>query len=187
VPVKGQVVWVEREPLASAERSLLTEHSELGGLAMPDCFISYSTKDDAFARSVHTNLTAHGLDTFMAGISLQPGDPWSETIRTALRASGWIIFLASRAACKSPHVQQELGSALDGSKRLIPVVWDMEPTELPGWVNQHQALDLRSSTPLQIHERITAIAARIKQDKNRGLLIGGSLVAGLIYLIARSE
>jgi hypothetical protein len=52
---------------------------------MPDCFVSYSSKDEAFARAVHRDLAMHQLDVFMAAVSLQPGDPWSEKIRAALK------------------------------------------------------------------------------------------------------
>lgn len=154
---------------------------------MPDCFISYSTQDEPFARAVHRDLAAAGLDVFMAAISLQPGDRWNERIHAALRNSPWVIFLASRAACVSPWVQQEIGRAVDGSKRLVPVVWDQAPTDLPGWVSQHQALDVRLMQPEEIRQRVLVIAQRIKADKVRGLLIAGGLVAGFFYLASKSE
>lgn len=146
---------------------------------MPDCFISYSSQDAAFAAAVHRDMTTHGVSTFMAAISLRPGDRWSERIHEALRDSDWVVLLASRAACASPYVQQEVGRAVDGTKKLIPVVWDMAPADLPGWANQHQAVDIRGATPEQIQARIIAIARQISQDKAKGMLIAASLLAGL--------
>src|SRR5438046_451864 len=102
---------------------------------MPDCFISYSTQDDAFAKAVHRDLSAQGLEVFMAGVSIQPGERWSTKIREALASSDWIIFLANEAACASPWVQQELGQARVGTKTLVPVIWSMSPTSLPGWTS----------------------------------------------------
>ncbi len=154
---------------------------------MPDCFISYSSKDLPFASAVHRDLTAQGVDAFMAAISLAPGDSWTPVIHNALRQSSWVILLASRAACASAYVQQEIGRAMDGTKRLIPVVWDMPPEELPGWLNQIHALDIRANTPAEIQQRILVIADWIKQDKARGMLIGGALIAGLFWLAARSD
>jgi hypothetical protein len=154
---------------------------------MPDCFISYSTTDEPFARAVYRDLTTQSLDVFMAGISIQPGEKWSERIRGALHDSKWVIFLASKAACASPWVQQEIGSATDGTKTLVPVVWDMPPTELPAWANQHQALDIRGLTPPQIQARILEIARRIKSDKTTGLLIAGGLLGALFVLFSKSE
>jgi TIR domain len=47
---------------------------------MPDCFISYSSTDEELARFVETHLRAQGLDVFLASVSLQPRERWSEAI-----------------------------------------------------------------------------------------------------------
>jgi len=154
---------------------------------MPDCFISYCSSDKPFAVSVYNDLTAHGLDVFMAAISLHPGDRWSEQIHQALAASKWVIFLASKAACASKYVEQEIGGALLTKKDLIPVVWDMEPASLPGWTNQIHALDVRQQSPEQIQAHIQALARRLKASKDKGFLIGAGLVVGFFLLMSKSE
>lgn len=63
----------------------------------------------------------------------------------------------------------------------------MEPHDLPGWVNQYHALDVRGMTPAQIQTRIVAIAKSIKQDKNQGFVIAAGLIAGLFFLGSRSS
>ena len=68
-------------------------------------------------------------------MSLQPGQDWHATIRANLQQSRWVFVLASRAACKSIFVQQEIGGAILGDKTIVPVVWDMPPSELPGWLS----------------------------------------------------
>jgi hypothetical protein len=146
---------------------------------MPDCVISYSTQDQRLADFIHAELSRHAIEPFMASVSLQPGQHWSAEILNNLRTSNWVILLASRAACSSPFVNQEVGGALLTSKRLVPIVWDMSPTELPGWANQVQAIDLRGSTLLELQNHVGAIAARIKQEKAQGLLILGAIVLGL--------
>lgn len=83
---------------------------------MPDCFISYTTKDKPFALAVHRDLSMHGLDVFMAAISLRPGDRWTPKILANLDASSWVILLASLAACSSGYVQQEIGRVVGGPK-----------------------------------------------------------------------
>ena len=154
---------------------------------MPDCFISYSSNDQRFATAVHRDLTAHGLSVFMAKISLEPGDRWAAEVLQALAQSTWVIFLASKAACASPYVQQEIGGALLTQKKLIPVVWQMAPSELPGWVNQVQALDIRNQTPAQIQVRIVDLAQRMKATRDKGVLIAAALVAGFIWLLGNSD
>ena len=54
---------------------------------MPDCFISYSSTDQKFANAIYVDLTAHGVTTFMAPVSVQLGTKWSGEILKALGAS----------------------------------------------------------------------------------------------------
>lgn len=147
---------------------------------MSDCFISYSTHDQHIANFIYSELVGHGLDVFMASVSLKPGEHWSQQIFANLQASSWVIFLASKSASQSPYVQQELGMALGANKKLIPIVWDMFPSELPGWVNRTHALDLRNATIPLIKSRIAEIANSIHQDKQKGFLIAAAVVAAII-------
>jgi hypothetical protein len=147
-----------------------------------DIFISYSSKDEPIARFLHQHLTHEGMSVFLASASLQPGQQWSQEVLTALRTSSWVLFLASRAACSSAWVQQELGAALITQKKLVPIVWDMPPSELPGWVRHYQALDLTHASFDDVKSQMTAIVQRIKADKAQGLLLVGLLLAGLFAL-----
>lgn len=150
---------------------------------MTDCFISYATADRRFADLIHSELSRHGISVFMAAASLKPGQQWTKEIHAHLRASSWVVFLASRTACTSAYVNQELGMALGSSKKVVPIVWDMEPSNLPGWVNQSQALDLRGATIEQLRIRVAQIAANIKEDKATGwLILGGSVLA--LFMLA---
>jgi TIR domain len=159
---------------------------------MPDVFISYSSADVALARFAYDHLKKLEVETFMAEISLQPGQRWSEAILSNLRASDWVILLASEKACASPYVQQEFGVALGStigaiggaSKTIVPVVWDMDPSKLPGWMSSFQAIDLRKNLLTGIGPNLDAIAARIHAKKQQGALVVGALVAGLILLAA---
>src|ERR1700680_1009066 len=152
---------------------------------MPDVFISHSSADRQFAEFLHRHLTSEGLSVFLAPISLLPGQRWPQEILNALAASTWVLFLASRAACASPWVQQELGAAIAKQKKLVPIVWDMPPSALPGWAGHIPAVNLAGASADQIQAQITAIAEQIKADKAKGLLIGGLLLAGLFALAAK--
>lgn len=146
---------------------------------MPDIFISYSTTDERVAQFMRQHLSDEGVQVFLASASLQPGQQWSQEILNALRGSSWVLFLASRAACASPWVQQELGAALITQKKLVPIVWDMSPSDLPGWVKSYQALNLAGASMEQVKSQMTAIANSIKSDKTQGLVVVGLLVAAL--------
>lgn len=153
---------------------------------MPDCFISYSSKDENLARFIYQELTRQNLSVFMASVSLMPGQDWTTQIKENLNSSNWVIFLASRSACKSPYVLQETGMAMITNKNLIPIVWDMSPLELPGWIDRHHALNLKDANIFQIQAQIAQIAKTIQEDKTKGILIVGAAILGLIWLGNRS-
>lgn len=48
---------------------------------MPDVFISYSVKDEEFAKFVHNHLRIHNLDVFFAPISLTIGSQTEQAKR----------------------------------------------------------------------------------------------------------
>ena len=149
---------------------------------MTDCFISYTKQDTRLAEYVRTSLQAHGLSVFLAPISIRVGADWTEAVRTAMESSKWVIFLASRAACSSSYVQQEVGGAHFGRKTLIPLVWDMAPEELPGWAKNSNALDARGISQAEFGKRIQDIATQIKASKTKGFLIGAAIIGGLFWL-----
>jgi hypothetical protein len=147
---------------------------------MPDIFISFSSADERLARFLHEHLVEEKIDAFLANVSVKPGEKWSPAIINALKASNWVLFLASRAACASPWVQQELGGALVMNKKVLPVIWDIPPKDLPGWIQQFQALNLAGATVEDARLRMTEIANQIKSDKTQGLVAVGLLLAALL-------
>lgn len=149
---------------------------------MPDCFISYSSHDEQLASFIYSELESHEIDVFMAAVSLSPGEDWSPKIRQNLALSSWVIFLASRAGSQSPFVQQELGMALGANKTLVPIVWDMPPEELPGWISEKHAIDLRGAALPDVKSRVAEIADSVKAEKRKGWLILGSVILGLFAL-----
>jgi len=130
---------------------------------------------------MHKHLSAEGVNTFLASVSIQSGKEWSPEILNNLKTSNWVFFLASQIACKSPFVQQELGGALLTDKKIVPIVWDMPPSQLPGWISKYQALNLSGVTIDQAKERVSNIAAKIKSDKAVGGLVVAAMIGGIIW------
>ena len=150
---------------------------------MPDCFISYSSEDKELAEFINKELKRHEITSFMASDSLQAGQNWQQEILENLRNSKWVVLLASRAACSSAFVNQEIGGALLDSKKLIPIVWDMNPSELSGWLKNVQAIDMRGQTLVELQRQIVSIAQRIRQDKRQELMIiVGAAILGFLFL-----
>jgi hypothetical protein len=149
---------------------------------MADIFICYSNSEGGIARFLRRHLTHEGMQVLLASVSLQSGERWSDETSDELETSSWALFLASREACTLPWVQQELSEALATQKNLVPIVWDMPPSELPTWMQRHQALNLNGAPVENVKAQITAIANQVKSDKTQGLIAAGLMLAGLFWL-----
>lgn len=153
---------------------------------MADVFISYSVKDEELAQFVLAHLQAQGLQVFLASISLIPGEHWTPRIIEELRSSEWVFLLASKNALSSQNVQLEMGGAIFGKKKLVPIMWDVQPSDLPRWVADYQGLILTGATMENINLQVSQLAANIKQSKTNGQLVAGAVFAGLLYLLSRA-
>lgn len=147
---------------------------------MADVFISHSVTDLPLAEFLHRHLTQEGLSVYLASVSMPPGERWMPHIMDNLRGSTWVLCLASRAACASPWVMQEMGAAVIGNKKLIPIIWDQSADALPGWMKQFQAVNLAGASQQDAVAAFGRIAETIKAEKQKGLVILGLLVAGLL-------
>lgn len=152
---------------------------------MPDVFFSYSARDENLAQFVRSHLLAQGLDVFLASISLNAGKHWTPQIIEALRTSEWVFLLASKNALASTSVQQEVGAAIFGKKKLVPIMWDVQPSDLPCWVGDYQGLVLTGATMENINLQISQLAANVKANKVKGQLVAGAVFAGLLFLLAK--
>jgi TIR domain len=153
---------------------------------MSDVFISYSVKDEELAQFVRSHLVAQGLNVFLASISLKHGERWTPKIIDQLRSSEWVCLLASKNALASPNVQLEVGGAIFGKKKLVPIMWDVQPSELPRWVSDFQGLILTGATLENINLQVAQLAANIKQSKVKGQLVAGAVFAGILWLLSKS-
>jgi hypothetical protein len=146
---------------------------------MPDVFISYSTKDEELAQFVRNHLESGGLSVFLASISLNPGERWTPKIVEQLRGSEWVCLLASKDALASANVQMEAGAAIFGNKKLVPIMWNVSPDDLPRWISDYQGIIVNGATMENLGLQVAQLASRIKADKTKGLLVLGAVVAGL--------
>lgn len=152
---------------------------------MNDVFISYSAKDEDLAQFVRSHLAAQGLTVFLASISLVPGERWTPKIIDSLRTSEWVVLLASKNALASQNVQLEVGGAIFGKKKLVPIMWDVQPLDLPRWVSDFQGLVLTGATVEDINRQVSQLAASIKESKVKGQQVAVAVIAGILWLLSR--
>lgn len=148
---------------------------------MTDIFISYARADQAAASAVHQQLVAGGVSVFMADRSIEPGADWRSRIEREIQGARLVLVLASQAGCQSAWVQNEVGMAVSARRKIIPVIWDMPASDLPGVLSGYQALDLADRTPEQVQVAFDDIRKAIHLDKWRGLAV----LAVALYAIVK--
>lgn len=154
---------------------------------MPDIFISYSAADEEIAKPIYGVLKGFNLNPFMAAVSIDPGEHWTPQILDALRDCDWVFLLATKNAFDSATVQHEVGGAIYGKKKLVPIFWDMELKNAPVWVSQYQGIVIKNATHEELSKQISMIAQKIRADKTTGILVGVALLAAMTYLLVKSN
>ena len=77
------------------------------------CFISYSGKDQEFARRLHADLQAKGVRCWFAKEDLRIGDKFRPRIDEAIRLHDKLLLILSEDAVNSQWVEDEVESALE--------------------------------------------------------------------------
>ncbi len=77
------------------------------------CFISYSSKDEALARRLHTNLQAKGVRCWFAPEDMKIGDKIRTQIGEAIHLQDKLLLLLSEHSITSTWVEDEVEAALE--------------------------------------------------------------------------
>ena len=96
------------------------------GIQFYSCFISYSTKDDEFARRLHSRLQQANIRVWFAPHDIQGGRKLHEQIDEAIRVYDKLLILLSPNSLQSNWVMTELRKARKaerktGQRKLFPV------------------------------------------------------------------
>lgn len=113
------------------------------------CFLSYSSKDGAFAGRLQRSLTDAGVRVFWDRLDLVPGDYLEHQIVQAIRESKRLLVVRSPASMASGWVARE-----------VAIAWRHKPTSLlpvrlcpiedvKAWTQQHALPDLTGQFPIQ--------------------------------------
>jgi hypothetical protein len=96
------------------------------GIQFYSCFISYSTKEEEFARRLHGRMRDARLRVWFAPEDIQGGKKVHEQIETAIRVYDKLLIVLSEASLQSEWVMTELRKARKaerqtGKRKLFPV------------------------------------------------------------------
>jgi TolB-like protein len=128
-----------------------------------EIFISYRRADEVWARLLHSQLRAEGVEAWYDA-HIGAGQDWRITTANALQASRIFVLLFSQSASESEDVAKELAAAIFSKKLVVPVrIENIQPTgaflyELASrnWVNAFE------NTEVKLAELAQSLARLVK-------------------------
>lgn len=106
---------------------------------MARIFISYSRKDEAFARRLAASLSQLGADVWIDIEDIPAGMKWSSAIQQGLDLGELLIVIISPDSMASQNVEDEWQYYLDQKKPVIPALW--KPAKIHFQLNRIQYID----------------------------------------------
>lgn len=133
---------------------------------MPDVFISYSRKDDRFARQLATDLHDLDLDLWLDVDDIPPGMRWSTAVQTGLDVSDIMLLVLSPDSMGSRHVEDEWQYFLDNRKPVIPLL--LRPTNVHYQLSRIHYIDFYrqpyEAAFRQLHAILLRLGLHLKVD-----------------------
>ncbi|NTV67051.1 MAG: toll/interleukin-1 receptor domain-containing protein [Chlorobaculum sp.] len=135
------------------------------------CFISYSAKDDDFARRIHNDLQASGVRCWFAPHDLPIGAKTRPAIDDAIRIHDKLLLILSEHSVQSNWVEHEVEHALDletvrGKLVLFPVrLDDAVMDSKTGWAsNVKRQRNIGDFTRWKDHDSYQKAFSRLLRD-----------------------
>ncbi|MAT76408.1 hypothetical protein CMK14_14835, partial [Candidatus Poribacteria bacterium] len=98
---------------------------------MADLMLSYSRRDKEFCEALHDQLIESGFSTWVDWKDIPPASEWLDEIYKGINNADSFVLVISPDAIASPECEKEVVYAMEGGKRIIPVVWRfVEPEEM---------------------------------------------------------
>jgi TIR domain/Pentapeptide repeats (8 copies) len=134
------------------------------------CFISYSSKDDDFARRIHADLQNSGVRCWFAPHDLPIGDKILDGIDAAIRLRDKVVLILSEYSIKSDWVEDEVTAGFEEERKrgqivLFPVRLDeavMSTNE--AWAAKLRARNIGDFRKWKDHDAYKQSPARVLRD-----------------------
>jgi hypothetical protein len=124
-----------------------------------DMFISYSLKDRPWVSKFVAALRSAGVRSWFDVADIKPHETWQKVIQDALRSSSTLIVILSHNSVQSPWILFELGAAVAGGKRIIPILTeDIDLRRIPLPLTSFEILKIAS--PKKAGMRVAEVLKR---------------------------
>lgn len=134
--ITGFFLSKKRMEMIKSQNSILGEGNEF------DVFISYSHRDESVGIWLADELRKEKIRVFLSSSELSAGDNFSEGIKDALRDTKELWLIASPHSLDSEWVMTEWGAAWAMGKRVVPVLHNCLPGNLPERLAALQTISL---------------------------------------------
>lgn len=132
----------------------------------PQVFVSYASADNATAKVIVEGLRSRDLNVWLDADELHPGDHWAESMRTAIAASAYFLFLLSKHSVQSSWMAHEVEAVLKELRSrdvtFLPVL--LEECDVPSSLSTYQCFDMRSGVEENLEELAEALRFTPKID-----------------------
>ena len=105
-------------------------------------FVSHATYDKWVAKVMCEKLASADIETFRDDRNIEGGAGIPESIRDAIERCDEVLLLFSPAAIDRQWVTLEIGMAFFARKRIVPILFHAEATQLPGLIDLKRAFDI---------------------------------------------
>ncbi len=135
------------------------------------CFISYSSKDEAFAKRLHTDLQNNGVRCWFAPEDMKIGDKFRQRIDEAIHVHERLLLILSEHSVSSEWVEKEVETAFEKEQRqkrtvLFPVRLDDAVMECDtGWsADIRRTRHIGDFRPWKDHDAYQQAFSRVLRD-----------------------
>jgi TIR domain len=126
-------------------------------------FISYAHRDALWASKFADELEAHGVHAWFAEREIALGDRVSDKVEQAFREAPVVAFLLSPDYVTSPSSAFELGAAVGGNKKIIPILThEASNLSLPPLLRDRQLL--QEPSPEAAGKRVAEVVEHLSHQ-----------------------
>lgn len=132
---------------------------------MFDCFISYSRKDGSVVDTIRLTLESKGYTCWIDRENSIAGLDYASSIVKGIRESKIFIFILSANSIRSRHVLNELNSAVNADKIIMPIRIDDAPISygIEYYLGKTQWLMFQNNSKAQLNNLIDCIKTLLEQ------------------------
>lgn len=155
--VSKRAVELWRDPITLAQliKAILPPEK-----AQYDIFLSYTTSDSHIAEELYEEFQKYQIDCYMAEMDLALATEWQSEISEALKSSKIVAILVTPRSKSKDWVLIEVGAAWILGKKLLPLLNQVNSSDLIGPLSQFQARVVENSKQRQF------IASEISKNMN---------------------